>query len=536
MLEFADSQMLAVSGSPMLRVREYSGELNDQIASKQPDMQSVPTIIMRPKKSSPLNAVLHCGLILFAMLAVNASGFAQSSDLPELGDNADKYLNPNQEKHIGQAFLRRLLIDKHYVEDDELLDYLQSIGDHIAATADLRGMRLTFNLLQNNTLNAFAVPGGYITFNTGLISTTDTESELASVVAHETAHLTQRHLPRLVARSSENKIPALAAIIGSILVGGQAGLAGITATTATLASNQLSFTREFEREADAIGIKLLADAHYDPNGMASFFGKLERYTRHDNTQIPEFLRTHPLSYTRIAESEARAGEYPDQNHRSSFEYHLAKAKIQALYTKHRDDPKLYFADQLKSDQAEIRDAAIYGTAIALTASRNYDKARVALAPLLERHPDNLWIQSARAKIDLADNKAARAINRYQALVRDNSHKTYLNYYLANAYLANNQPHLAKKVIRYQIRRNPGLYRLYALLSKTNAAQGNLAEAHQADAEYHATLGNYKGAIESLKLAQREAAAEGYLAKSIAARLAELEEKQALQKKMGAYIQ
>jgi predicted Zn-dependent protease len=306
-----------------------------------------------------LQKTVFFGFLSLSMFAVNTTSIAQSSDLPELGDSATRFLNPAQEKQIGQQFYRQLLGSPYYLEDYELKDYMQSMGDRIATSANLRGTSLTFSLIRNNALNAFAVPGGFITFHTGLLMATETESELASVAGHEIAHLTQRHLPRMIARANENKIPTIAAIIGSILLGGQAGLAGLTMTNATLASNQLSYTRGFEREADAIGIQLLAKAQYDPTAMATFFGSLERYTRHDSTEIPEFLRTHPLSYSRVAESEARASEYPPRSHESSFEFYLAKARIEALYTERRDDPLLFFKDQMASEKAHIKDAGIH---------------------------------------------------------------------------------------------------------------------------------------------------------------------------------
>jgi predicted Zn-dependent protease len=379
-----------------------------------------------------LQKAVICGVLSLSLFIVNTTSIAQTSDLPELGDSATRFLNPAQEKQIGQQFYRQLLASPLYLEDYELKDYLQSMGDRIAAAANLRGTPLTFSLIRNNALNAFAVPGGFITFHTGLLMATETESELASVAGHEIAHLTQRHLPRMIARANENKIPTIAAIIGSILLGGQAGLAGLTMTNATLASNQLSYTRGFEREADAIGIQLLAKAQYDPTAMATFFGSLERYTRHDSTEIPEFLRTHPLSYSRVAESEARASEYPPRPHESSFEFYLAKARIEAFYTERRDDPLLFFKDQMASEKIHIQDAATYGKAIIFAKSRDYASARTVLQPLGERYPDHPWIQSAFAEIDLADEKYPEAISKYEALITRNPNVAYLHYKLANA--------------------------------------------------------------------------------------------------------
>ena len=456
---------------------------------------------------------------------------SRAGDLPELGDSSTQHLDSRQEKQIGQAFLRRLINDPSFLADYELQHYLQTLGDSIGQHADLRGTRLTFNLVRNNDLNAFAVPGGYITCNTGLVLSTDNESELASVMAHEIAHLTQRHLPKLIARVNQNKLPAMAAIIGSILIGGQAGAAGITLTGATIESDRLAFTRDFEREADSIGIKMLAQSGYDPRSMVTFFGKLEQYNRIDSG-VPGFLRTHPLSYTRIAESEARAQSYPEHEHVSSFEYFLAKARIRALYVERQKDSVPYFMDQIESGSAEVRDAAKYGIAIAHTHNRNFDQAREMLAGVLARHPDHPWIQSAWAELDIADNRIEEGLERYLSATMRHPDQRYLNYRLAEAYLTNNQPSPAKKVLRYQIRRHGDDYRLYQLLSQANAGLGHVAEAHQARAEYFAILGNYGKALAAVELALKESGSDGYLGQSLTARLKDLEAKSALRKKGG----
>ena len=455
----------------------------------------------------------------------------RADDLPELGDSSTQYLDSRQEKQIGQTFLRRLINEPAFLADYELQYYLQTLGDRIGQYADLRGTRLTFNLIRNNDLNAFAVPGGYITFNTGLVLSTDNESELASVMAHEIAHLTQRHLPKLIARADQNKFPAMAAIIGSILIGGQAGVAGITLTGATIESDRLAFTRDFEREADSIGIKMLAKSGYDPKSMVTFFGKLEQHNRIDSG-VPGFLRTHPLSYTRVAESEARAQSYPEYKHVSSFEYFLAKARIRALYVERQKNSVPYFLDQIESGSAEMRDAAKYGIAIAHTYSRNFDQAREMLAGVLARRPAHPWIQSAWAELDIADNQVEEGIERYLSTITRHPDQRYLSYRLAEAYLVNNQPSLAKKALRYQVRRHTDDYRLYQLLSQANAGLGHVAEAHQARAEYFAILGNYEKALAAIKLAVKESGSDGYLKQSLTARFKDLEAKIALRRKGG----
>ena len=457
------------------------------------------------------------------MFPVSQISVAQTSELPELGDSATLFLSPVQEAAIGKVFYRSLVADPLYVSDYELRDYMQNLGWDVGQYADLRGIPLTFSLVKDNNLNAFAVPGGYITFNTGLLMATDSESELASVVGHEIAHLTQRHLPRLLAKADEQKIPALAAIIGSILIGGQAGIAGITATNAALLSNQLSYSRAFEQEADAIGIRLLAEAQYDPRSMAEFFGKLERFTRHDNTEIPAFLKTHPLSYTRVAESESRASEYPPQPRADSFEYFLARARIRALFVERQDDPLLFFDDQIKSEQELERQSARYGIAAAYLKNRDYNNADLALDPLVITYPEHPWIQTLDAQIQQKQGKIDEAIAKFDELSKLHPQKLFISYYQAKAYLANDQTDLAIKTLRYQIRRNSEDHVLYSLLSEAYAETQAYAEAHQAKAEYYALLGNYRKAIAVLKLALKETDEEGYLGQSIKARIPELEE-------------
>jgi len=242
-------------------------------------------------KTSLIVALSVCMTQVSATDDVDTVSTNSTSNLPELGDSASAYLNKRQEEQIGKQFLRQL--------------------------------------------NAFAVPGGYIVFHTGLILTTETESELASVVGHEIAHLSQRHLPRMIAKAEASKLPTTAAIIASLLIGGQVGVAGVTLANANLISNQLAYSREFEKEADAIGIQMMSNSGFDPQGTASFFDKLQRYTLVTSDDVPEFLRSHPLSYTRVAEAESRLAALPKQRHSSSIEFHLVKAKIRALHSDNR---------------------------------------------------------------------------------------------------------------------------------------------------------------------------------------------------------
>ncbi|MYB34461.1 MAG: M48 family metallopeptidase [Gammaproteobacteria bacterium] len=469
-----------------------------------------------------------CPLIVMAciwcVIAIPLPAVAQSSELPELETSASRHLNTVQERRIGQGFYRRLLASPKFVEDYLLQHYIQSIGDRISQHSDLRGVEPVFSLYQDNTVNAYAVPGGYITLYTGLVLAAERESELAAVVAHEIAHLTQRHLPRMLERQSEQKLPTLAALLASLVVGGEVGVAGATAAIGASESSQLAYSREFEREADAIGIRLLADSGFDPMAMPDFFEKLDRSSIHSGRGIPEYLRTHPLSHARMAASQDRAASYPAWEPQESLDFFLAAARIRALLSADQQQPILVFQHEVDSESRTVQTAARYGKAMILYEEGEIEQALEIIRPLSMQFPEHPWIQSLHAQMEFADGQADQAIERYQNVLEANPEALYLNYLLAEAYLENDQPEKALRLIRKQVRRNPYNLTLYQVQKKIHIALDQHAEADQSIVEYLVLLGDYERAISVLKRALRQTREEGYLKQSLEARITELEEK------------
>ncbi len=461
--------------------------------------------------------VCICGMISVPSLAI-----AQNSGLPELGTSASRHLNTVQERRIGQAFYRRLLSSPNFVEDYLLQHYINSIGNRISEHSDLRSSKPVFSLYRDHSINAYAVPGGYITLNTGLVLSAETESELAAVVAHEIAHLTQRHLPRMLERQSAQKLPTLAAVLASLVVGGEVGVAGATAAIGATASNQLAYSREFEREADAIGIRLLADSGYDPMAMPKFFESLDRSSIHSGRGIPEYLRTHPLSHARMAASQDRATSYPAWEPRESLDFHLATARIRALLSKDQQEPILVFQDQLEFESETAQISAEYGMAIIRYENGEIAQALEVIRPLSAQFPKHPWIQSMHAQIELSDGQVDQAILRYQNVLEANPEALYLNYLLAESYLERNQPEKALRLIRKQVRRNPNNLTLYKIQKEIRVALNQHAKADQSIVEYLVLLGDYEQAISVLKRALRQTEREGYLRQSLEARIKELE--------------
>lgn len=477
----------------------------------------------RPNTLTTLAASLGLAVTLF----LGAGAQAQNSPLPELGESATQFLNSQQEEDIGKRFLQELLRQENYLDDPFLRSYLNGLGRSIGESASLRGQQLHFNLLEENQLNAFAVPGGYITFNSGLILTTETESELASVVGHEIAHLSQRHLPRLIAKQQSQQLPTTAAILASILIGGQAGIAGVTMAQANLLSNQLSYSRDFEREADAIGMNLMVDSGFDPKAMASFFDKLQRFNLVSSKDVPEFLRTHPLSYTRVAEAESRQTSLPSVESKSSLDYLLARNRIQALYAGRPEDAiKTLGQDReepLNANNPLRVDAIDYGLALAMGRLRRYDEALGLISNVAQKHPDNAAIAVAHAEILTRSGDPGAAAALLDEIAERHPTLIWIGYPQIETLLENDDAADAKKVARRHLRHHPDEFRLYRKLSEANVKLGKLAEAHQADAEYLAATGRYKEAVSALRLALRENDGDSdYLAKSIEARVVELE--------------
>ena len=318
-----------------------------------------------PHHKSPLVPIKPTGcrgLVLATILALitGVPSVSATSDLPELGDRSAVVMSRIEEEQLGQEFMRNARQRLKFIEDPEILGYLRDIGQKLVARSDSPEQKFQFYVVQDSTLNAFAVPGGHITVHTGLITTAQTESELAAVIAHEIAHVSQRHLPRMFAKMEQQNLPALAGLIAAILLGGQAGQAALVATNAKVLENQLRYSRDFEREADAVGIRTLAESGFEPRAMPGFFERLQQWSRIHDFGAPEFLRTHPLTSDRVAHSEARADSYPAAKPRSQSEFFHIRAKIRALYSLDQAETAQGFAANLAEKRYEDPDAERYG--------------------------------------------------------------------------------------------------------------------------------------------------------------------------------
>lgn len=459
-----------------------------------------------------------------------STAITHDAGLPELGNPDEHHLPPQEQARLGQLYYRRLLAHPDYLDDPEWHSYLQAMGRRLGGARGA-AQAVEINLLGNRVINASALPGGYITLHAGLILACEQADELAAVVAHEIAHIHQHHMARMIAKLKGEQIKTAVALLAAVVVGGTAGISGGSLASANLISQQLAYTRDFEREADALGIHYLADAGYAPQAMSAFLTKLERDSRTRATQQRDFLRTHPLFEQRIANAESRARQYPPHQSEPNPDstalhpaiFPLLQTKLQVHITDRADLERLDadFAERAAHGGPQARLAAGYGRAKIAIRQHRPAAAIPPLMRLAAEYPALPALSLALAEAELPDNPAAAA-RRLGELSQRHPQADYLLPYHAAALLAAKDAAAARALLRRRLRRAPESLALYRLLSQAEAALANLGAAHQADAEYHFRLGDYPAARDALQRAMRDAPNDRRIQQSAKARLSEIE--------------
>ena len=426
--------------------------------------------------------------------------FADSADtLPDMGTSAGSTLSIGQEMQMGDYYVRQLRGSAPLINDPLLVQYINGLGMRLVAHANSVRTPFHFYLINNDQINAFAFFGGNVVLHSALFRYSDNESELASVMAHEISHVTQRHLARAMEDQKRNAPLTWVGALGSILLA--AGMAALTGTLAGTQQGMISFTRQNEEEADRIGIQVLQRSGFDPQAMPMFMGKLLDESRY-STRPPEMLLTHPLPESRLADARNRANQMRPVVVQSSADFYLAKARTLGMYT--NGDNKLG-TDLLNAwDKGNIRQqhAAQYGRALLAMESNNFDQARKTLQPLLNADPQNAWYLDLATDIDLGQKKTSDAINRLKN-ARELRTNPVLQLNLANALLQGGQPGEAATILnRYTFTyKEDG--NGWDLLAQAEGALGNRDQELAARAESMALVGQLEQAISLLSSASSQ---------------------------------
>lgn len=506
--------------------RTFRPSLGNDIALRRPSR-----LFYLPTRAAKIKSIMsepkpRLGSFLLIALLICPPGQAAApvNALPDLGDESAAALSPQDERRIGEEFMRQARAQLEILDDPELSEYLQQLGKRI--TAGVEGQTgFHFFLINNNAINAFAVPGGYIGVHTGLLLAARNEAEVAAVLAHETAHITQRHIPRLIAESRRISGPALAALLAGILIaasGGQGGEAAVALTTAGLAQHELNFTRSFEQEADRIGMTILNTAGYDARAMPAFFEQMEIQSRLYENNLPEFLRTHPITGRRIAESRNHAENFPLRSDPDDNGFVHMRARLQVLGNKPEVAVRL-FRDNLENPATPATLADRYGYALALFTNNRFDEARHETALLLKQRQDYVPYHILHAEIELASGNKTAGLNAYAAAARRFPASLALTQRQASALLKNGKAGQARQILDKAVRVHAQEPVLYKLLASAAGESGKRMEAHRAYGEYYFLIGQPRAAIEQFQLATRFAANNFYYVSSLEARIKEIRE-------------
>ncbi|MEE4143808.1 MAG: M48 family metalloprotease [Halieaceae bacterium] len=442
--------------------------------------------------------------LLSLLLCAGSPARAQELKLPNLGESSTSMFSAEFEHQLGRTWLRIFRSQVPTVDDPLLHDYLEHLIYLLASHSKLEDRRIEVVVVDSPEINAFAVPGGVIGINSGLLLYAQTEDELVTVLSHEIAHLSQRHFSRGVEFQQKNQPLTLAAMLASFVllatVGGDAGMAALSATQAAAQNSALRYSRTNEQEADRVGMQTLVDAGFDPHAAPSMFERMMQASRYSNTdRIPEFLRTHPLSENRIADTRNRARQYPKREPSVSLDYQLMRARVGNQLATSPAEAIQKFRSELAGTPRSA-EAATYGLVLALTAAGKTDQAGLELDGIWSKNPDRVEYIIADAEIDMARNQPDKAAAKLAARLKVTPGNHALTMTYARALMMDQKPHIAEEVLVAQSKLNPGDPGLWYLLAEVQGLAGNIVGLHQARAEYFILNGNLDQAEKQLTYA------------------------------------
>lgn len=419
---------------------------------------------------------------------------AAEIELPMLGDTSSGMISPVQERVLGQKWLRLYRSQVPTSSDPLIIDYLEQLLGRLASNSQLEDQRLELVLVQNDTLNAFAVPGGIIGVHTGLLSYAKTENQLAAVLSHELAHLSQRHYARQLEQQKNMSLPLYAGMLASLVLlatsgsNSDAGMAALATTQGLAIDSQLRFSRQNEQEADRIGMQTMIQAGLDPYAASEMFEEMLRGVRYGR-RPPEFLLTHPVTESRIADARNRAMHYPKKNYEDSLEFQLMRTRIRV---RSEETPQLAvkrFKGEVEGESPSP-DASRYGLVLAYTDAQQFDEARTALKPLLEKDPQRLTYRIMANDIEIAAQNYQPALATLKSLLQKQPDSHPLRVRYAEALMKSGDHTGSAEILeRYSRQRSNDDYVWY-LLAEVYGLAGNILGVHEARAEYFILNGVY----------------------------------------------
>ena len=475
-------------------------------------------------KLHPLASALILG---FGILSAPPLSVAEG--LPDLGEAAQADFSPAMERRIGESVMLEIRRDPAWLDDPEISGYLNRLGNRLSAQSEEARQEFEFFALRDPTLNAFAMPGGYIGVHSGLILAAGSESELASVLAHEISHVTQHHMARMVNKSGQGQITSMLALAVAILAARSSpdlAMGAAMAGQGAAIQNQLNYSRDFEREADRIGLGLLERSGFDIRGMGSFFDRLMKFGRLYENNAPGYLRTHPLTTERLADMGNRIQGRPYKQVPDSLEFQLVRAKLRAQEGTPRD-AVTEFETRLNDRAFAGSEAAMhYGLAQARVRDDSLDAADKELSEVRRLKAVSPMIETFAAQLRLKQGNAPAAVKLLRAAQPRYPQERAIAYGLVESLLEARQPQEAVKVTEEDLLNYPSDPRMHALQAKTYALLGKRLQQHRAQAEAYALQGQVPAAVDQLESAQKAGDGNFYEQSQVDSRLREMRKRMA----------
>lgn len=427
---------------------------------------------------------------LFSTFFVSAELNLELPDLnlPDLGVQSGSFGSSAKMKQQGLTILRKFRRSNRMIEDPEVNTWIRSLGYKLTANAPQSSSPLYFLVSKDQSVNAFATLGGVIVINAGLILRTNSESELAAVIAHEVAHVTQNHIARMIENASGNKLATGAAILVGVLAStkdSQAGQAILSATMATMAYKQLSFNREAEAEADRVGLRILARSGFNPLGMPNFLRKLEQYNSNRDANITEYLRSHPLTLRRVSDTQVRAKKFGAFRGRENISYQYMREKIRVLVNSRVPTPNALSASIKK-----------YATNLKLKRQRKYQYALKLIGQSSRKIPEAILI----AQLLNAQRRYQQTVRLLRPLIAIYPGDEALSQLLAQAYLALGQISKAWSLINEVNLSEQTSLEFFDVQQNVARLARKTSQAYRAVANRNTRIGEYKAAALQLRKA------------------------------------
>lgn len=439
------------------------------------------------------------GFILFPILC-----WAQPADiqLPNLGNSDLSLVSIAEEERLGQDWLRSYYGRTPLTRDYLMQSYVENLIYRLVPYSDIPYEDIQVVVVNSPTINAFAVPGGVIGVNSGLFIYAENEDQLASILAHELAHLSQRHFARRVANQQASSITTMAGLLASVVlaatVGSDAGVAMAAATQGAAANSQLRYSRQNEQEADRIGQTTLYRAGLNPVATAEMFEHMYDMTRLVGSRVPEYLLTHPLPESRLNDTASRAAQYPERFYPVNLAYQLLRVRVQVTQAKRPEDALLTFGGRLEIEPNNI--SAGYGYALALQRAGELDQAYEIISRLRQREPNQTSLIVSQAQILIDQQRYSDAVNLLQERLRLGSNDHALTMELAFALNRDNRHEEAARLLTMHSRARAWDPVVWYDLAETRGLAGDILGVHLARAEYFLLVGQFNRSIQHFRYA------------------------------------